>query len=299
MLGEYKAIYEARTNIPELRSGRQSGDIITTLCVFLLEKGMINSVLAVKMDNSRPYKAIATIARSRFEVLQCAGSKYCYINYGKLPLMLDEKSALVGLPCQMPRRRTPYLKIGLFCGLNTADSKLEYLLKWRRIAKEEIVYFDWRSPKNRLIEVQVKSGKVCYFEHWFLNFFFPRPQCLRCADYSSHFADISVGDRTPGTSAVIIRTDKGHEIFTRAVIDGYIKAKEISLRSFLEHRMSPMLQKELRGGFIKVPFVRCYGKWINFIPPAILKFVGLKIASYLKRFSREDTELMIRKGEKL
>lgn len=292
MLGEYKAIYEAQTNIPELKSGRQSGDIITTLCIFLLEKGMINSVLAVKMDNSRPYKAIPTIARSKFEILQCAGSKYTYVNYGNLLLVLDEKSVLVGLPCQMPHRQTSYLKIGLFGGLNTTDSKLEYLLKWHRIAKEEIVNFDWRSPKNRLIEVHTRSGKVYYFEHWFLNFFFPRPQCLRCTDYSSHFADISVGDRTPGTSAVIIRTDRGHEIFTKAITEGYMKAKEISLQSFLEHRMSPLLQKELRGGYIKVPIVRCYGKQINCIPPVVLKFIGLRIASHLKHLSRNDIKLL-------
>lgn len=292
MIGDYKAIYEAQTNIPELKSGRQSGDIVTSLCVFALENRIADSVLAVKMDDEKPYKARPFIARTRQEIIQCAGSKYTFVNYSKLPLQLGGNSILVGLPCQMSRKKTDYVKIGLFCGLNTTDEKLDYILRWNRISKEEIEYLDWRTPKNKLLEIRLRSGKVYYLEHWFLNFFFTRPQCLRCTDYSSHFADIAVGDRRPGNSAVIVRSDSGNEIFTKAVKKGYIRAKEISLQSFVEYRMSPMLQKELRGGFVNVPLVRRYGKWINLIPPIILKRVGSKIASHIKKLTQAERAIL-------
>lgn len=297
MIGGYIAIYEAQTTMPELKeSKRQGGSVVTSLCVFGFEQHMLDSVLAVKMHPDRPYEAMPCIARSIREIIQCAGSKYTFVNYGKLPLQLGGKSALVGLPCQLPRARKEYVKIGLFCGLNVTERRLDYLLKWSGIPKEEIAYLDWRSPKNKLLEIRLRSGQVHYLDHWPVSFFFPRRPCLRCTDYSSHHADIAVGDRTADTSAVIVRSKLGQHLFTQAVKDGYITATEISLKSFIERRMSPMLQKELRGGFVNVPFVRCYGPWVDMVPPAILRYVGRKLASRLKRLTEAERTILEESG---
>lgn len=52
--------------------------------------------------------------------------------------------------------------------------------------------------------------------------------------------------------------------------------------------MSPMLQKELRSGLVNVPLLKMCGKWVNVIPPFMLKDIGLKIASHIKKVSQAE-----------
>ena len=55
-----------------------------------------------------------------------------------------------------------------------------------------------------------------------------RPACLACMDFSSEYADISVGGlgSLDGYTTTVIRTDKGANLFRKAVQQGYVEEVE-------------------------------------------------------------------------
>lgn len=283
-LGNIISIYEGQTNIKELISKRGGGDIVTTLLVYSLEKRIIDKALVVKMSEKEPWKAIPFIAKTKKEIISASGSKYTFVPNYHLLEQLDEKSAIVGLPCQINTCvNKKIFKLGIFCGLNFSPMILEYLFKKMKVEKKDIESLDYRSPTTKAFTVKLKNGeKKSIAGYSSLAYFFLQKKCLFCKDYSNHFADISVGDRRPGWSVIIVRTEKGRDIFSKALRNGYIKAKKINKEDFLKKRMTPLMQKEKRGGFINSRFVRPRGKWIESVPFPILKHLGDKIGKLIR-----------------
>ncbi len=283
-LGDIISIYEAQTRIERLKSKRGSGDIITTILVYLLKKKIIDNALVVKMSEKDPWKAEPFIAKTEEEIISARGSKYTFVPNHHLLNNLSKKSVLVGLPCQIRKcRDKDILKLGLFCGLNFSPRGLDYLLKYLKVKKEDVRKLEYRAPDTKAFVVELKDGQKREVRGYSsLAYFFTNKMCLFCKDYANHFADISVGDRHKDWSAVIIRTKRGNNIFKEMMENGYIKANKISKEDFLKKRMTPLMQKEKRGGFINTPLVRPRRKWVEYIPLRILNYIGSKIGRILK-----------------
>ncbi len=282
MLGNYIGLYLAQTNVKSLKSGRGSGDIVTTLLTYAKEKGIIKQALVSRMSKKNPYEAEAFIANTKKEIISSAGSKYIFIPQNHLIKKLKRPAAVVGLPCQIAMAPKDSLKVGLFCGLNSSPKVLEYIFKKYNLKKEDIAYMDHRAPKTKKLLIKLKNGKEIQVSKWWLSFFFSYPKCLYCKNYSNHFADIAVGDAKPNWSLVITRTEKGEELFQRLIKEKQVKAKKLTLKEFFKYRKSPLVQKEMRGGFIKTKFVRIRGNLFFRLPPIILKALGKGYAFYIK-----------------
>ena len=95
---------------------RLGGNIITTLLIFLLRKGIIDECLVVGMSKKKPWKAVPLIAKCEEDVLRASGSKYVFVPYHKIVKKLKKKSAVVALPCQSRILPHTVIKLGLFCG---------------------------------------------------------------------------------------------------------------------------------------------------------------------------------------
>lgn len=281
-LGSYRGLYEAQTAIEKLRSYRGGGDVITSLLVYGLESGLFDQALVVKMSPAEPWKAIRTAAKSPDEVIQTAGSKYAFVPFDDSIEQLTDKSAVVGLPCQF-NCPGDYFKVGLFDGIMYTERGLDYFLRQNGIRKGDIAFIDYRVPYTRRMIVGLKNGVTKELLHpWWLGYFFHEERCLYCQDYTNHRADISVGDRRPDYSTVVVRTPRGQEVFTQAIEAGYIKAEELTLQSFLEYRGSSLMQKEARGGFINTKLVSIWGDWVEKLPLWLLQIIGVNIARLLR-----------------
>lgn len=236
----------------------------------------------VKSSKQEPW-AKPIIAKTTSEVIEAAGSKYCFVPYRVLVNELCDDSAIVGLPCQIRAHKDlGILKLGLFCGLNLSPRGLDYLIEKLGINKEDISELEYRTPGGGL-SIRLKNGKkVKYDWPFWLAYFFSYRRCLYCTDYTNHHADISVGDRRPEWSNVIIRTKKGKDLFMKAVEDGYIRAYAITQKQFLAKTTSSLIQKEVKGGYINTKLVRVRGNWIRHVPLSILRLMGLLIYRYTK-----------------
>lgn len=284
MIGGYIDIFEAQTRISSLKDNRGGGNVVTTLLTYALSNKLIDEALAVRYSDNKPAEAIPFLAKTTDEIATCSGSKYTFVSYNGLTDRLGSRSAVVGLPCQIRQMNKRLLKIGLFCGLNLSYYGLRYILKKLKLKSDDIVCLDYRAPGRKGLFIKLKDGREEYFSsYWWLSFFFCYKKCLSCSDYTNHFADISVGDRRQDWSVVIVRTKEGNDLFNDAVNSGYITARRITLNDFLSKRMSPMIQKELRGGFINNRLIRLFrGKWVEYLPMSWLRQLGMYIAKRIR-----------------
>lgn len=285
MIGNYIDIFEAQTKIDRLKDNRGGGNVVSSLLAYAIDHNLINKALATRYSKDRPAKVVPFISKTIEDIISCSGSKYTFVSYNNYISKLDGDSAIVGLPCQTRLKDKSLLKIGLFCGLNISERGLNYIFRKLKVKEEDIAHLDYRAPVRKGLLIRLKDGREKHLpSYWWLAFFFSYRKCLYCSDYTNHFADISVGDRRPNWSVVIVRTEKGKDLFNRAVNDGYIRTKRIELDDFFSKVMSPMLQKEQKGGFIKSKLVRLLrGKWLEALPMNFLKRLGMYIAKKINK----------------
>jgi coenzyme F420 hydrogenase subunit beta len=173
-------------------------------------------------------------------VLAAAGSRYTYsanpLALLKAAEMGLSKVALVGMGCQASvtgsmeaRRVNKWRKkiawtFGLLCSKSFSYDGLMV-----EIAQKELGL-----DLDHLVRVNIK-GKLLFYTDagdeltYSLkqSHRFTRPGCLHCPDFAAEHADISFGGlgQGDGWSLTIVRTERGQEIFDRAVADGVIEAK--------------------------------------------------------------------------
>jgi coenzyme F420 hydrogenase subunit beta len=128
--------------------------------------------------------------------------------------------------------------IGFFCAGTPSTRGTLDLLREHRIDPDEISELRYRGMGwPGMAAVWRKNDndpffQVSYKDSWgFVQKYRPF-RCYLCPDLTAEFADISVGDpwyrevreNEPGQSLILIRTEKGREIFQEAIESGYVKA---------------------------------------------------------------------------
>ena len=107
---------------------------------------------------------------------------------------------------------------------------LEYLLHRYGITPNNIKHINL-SPDSFIIHLVDKTLKhipLSDAKDHIMN------RCKTCADFTSEFADLSVGGASPleGWSTVIARTERGEEIFRQAVKEGFIETRKMEPEVF-------------------------------------------------------------------
>ena len=246
-IGNYYDLYAAKSTNSEIQMAGASGGIVTQIAVRLLEKGIVQGVIAVRNNADRVYDFKSIIATSKEEILSSAGSKYCIMPHNEIIHQIKEfqgKVLYIGLPCQIhglnramkldsKLKEKIYMTIGIFCGFNMLDDAKKYLISKSRIKKEDITQFSYRAKKDNQSGLWIQGrGKKEFFvnkhAYTFLNLFFVPKRCTLCYDYAAELADLSVGDawEETGASRVVVRSLRGKEIFTQLIDENYITVKE-------------------------------------------------------------------------
>lgn len=235
LFGTYKSIWTAYAADDEIRRIGSSGGMITQILVDLLERNVVEGVVALRKKRDMPCEFESFIAENREQIIAAAQSKYVILPINQVIRDIRQsgkKVAYVGLPCQIHGMRkamdkNPWLKeqvvvlLALFCGFNMERSATDYLIAKSGIKKEEIEKLSYRHKKGNNTGFYIKGKNDSEFfvnkhGYTFLNLIFSPKRCWKCFDYSGEFADISVGDAWEmgqGFSRVIIRTNTGEQLF--------------------------------------------------------------------------------------
>lgn len=203
------------------RNACQDGGVVTAILEYALSEGYIDGALVTGQDGWRPKP---TIIKSAGDLIQCAKTKY-----GASPLLAEirpaivehnlERIGLVGLPChirsvQNIRRRkieplgsSIALTIGLFCTENLEYSSIEKEVIKIGMKMDDVQKFTVNGGFFNIHSAD-RTEKISLEKttRWI-------PGYCPCIDFSCEFSDISVGSVfTPGSSIVIVRTEKGDRI---------------------------------------------------------------------------------------
>lgn len=240
LIGHYQDIVLARATQPETLMAGQDGGVVSALLIWGLETGQIDGACTSKLSDERQWDAEPTVVTDREGVLATAGSRY---TYSANPLALLKAAemglsnvALVGMGCQASvtgsmeaRRVNKWRKkiawtFGLLCSKSFSYDGLMV-----EIAQKELGL-----DLDHLVRVNIK-GKLLFYTDtgdeltYSLkdSHRFTRPGCLLCPDFAAEHADISFGGlgQSEGWSLTIIRTDRGKDIWERALAAGVIETK--------------------------------------------------------------------------
>jgi len=217
---------------------------ITALLATAMDAGRIDcSIVTDKDGNFRPFPIIATNSK---ELFKCVGYKPS--QSPTLSLVGDAINkeftdiAIVGTPCQIQALRKMQnhprfdfevfdlvtLAIGTFCFGTYYNQLLSECFKEYEVIPSEIskIATDKSSFKMKIISNNTLKEIP-------LNFIYDnaiRNACFSCSDYTASFADISVGNvgSEEGWRTLIIRTEKGKQIYELAIEKGILDQKTLT-----------------------------------------------------------------------
>jgi coenzyme F420 hydrogenase subunit beta len=238
VIGQYKEIVLARAADPEVLMHGQDGGVVSALLIWGLRNGEIDGALTSKLSDERAWDAEPTVVTDADGVLATAGSRYTYsanpLALVKAAEMGLSKLALVGMSCQASvtgsmtaRRVNKWAKkiswtLGLLCSKTFSYDGLMVEIAQNRLglSLEDLVRVN---IKGKLLFYTKDGEELTYSLKQ--SHEFTRPGCLHCPDFSAEHADISFGGlgQGEGWSLTIIRTDKGRDIWDRAVADGIVE----------------------------------------------------------------------------
>jgi coenzyme F420-reducing hydrogenase beta subunit len=241
----------------EKRIKSASGGIVTAFLSSVLDKGLVNAVIAANSNTARYGEKFHEIAifRTAEELENARNSKYYPMTYAeifKTVLKTLDTYALVGLPCTMravrklpgPIQERLKFTVSLFCSHNVTGQFLEYQARREKITAHEPFSANFRdksgTPDARHFNSCFTLGETVRrdrfpFELW-TNFSFAHEACLYCPDAYGAEADITAKDAwgSPcmseqlGCSYIIVRNSRTLEILERLKKDGRIRFDPVS-----------------------------------------------------------------------
>ena len=260
-LGTVRQMAMCRSANSQIHTRGQDGGVVTTLLTVAMEEGLIDAAVAsMAADGTSPR---GVVARSEAEVLHCAGNSYeasfSLEALNRLPEENSERLAVVGLPCQVealgkmrahPASETARIKnvrlvLGLFCGWALLPHAFHEFLR-QTIDPREVIKFDITHHPANSFDIYDRSGVTSIDLDRIRPYV--NPACGYCMDMTSEFADISVGSgrRMYGWNTVVIRSERGQEIYEKARSRGMIEVMPYPPEN-LEHLKRASLEKKKRA----------------------------------------------------
>jgi len=239
--GYYFEAYSARTKIKEISGKCQDGGISSTCVYYLLEKNKIDLAIGAKMSNTL-WRPEPFFIKNKEDILTSAGTKY--VNNPNLQILnesdlVNKKIAVIGVPCQMqallkskiynigfPSLNNIEYRIGIFCMESFSYESLMKICEKLDIDIKNAKKMDINKGKFFVYTINGDELNIPIKEISNLA----REDCEICYDLTSESADISIGSigSPSGWNTVLIRTEKGKELYGELIKNNLIESKPIS-----------------------------------------------------------------------
>ncbi|MEM7165589.1 MAG: Coenzyme F420 hydrogenase/dehydrogenase, beta subunit C-terminal domain [Planctomycetota bacterium] len=308
--GPVLEIWEGYAADPEIRYAASSGGALTALALYCLEHEGMESVIHSGMAPDRPYTNQTVLSTNRAELMQRTGSRYApaapveglaWAEQAERPVVF------IGKPCDATaaaalRRQRPELgdKLGLilafFCAGTPSTRATLDLMAQSGVTPDNVETVRYRGRGwPGLFETRSRDGRHegswTYDESWG-QLQRGRPfRCHLCPDGLGQVSDITCGDAwhdysqeegNVGLSLILIRTERGREIFRRAREAGYVNVKESTVAEV-------KLAQENLLGRRRVIFGRILAMKLLGIP--VTRFPGYGLARYWWRGTTLGTKV--------
>lgn len=259
IFGNYRRILVARSSDKGILESGQDGGVVTTMLAYMFEKGMIDGAAVSARDPELPAHPIPALVTSREEVLETAGSWYTYCPNNLALREAEEKGcekvAFVGVPCQITPIRKMQQADPSF--LDNGRKKPQHVEKQTRFLKNYGDRVDWTIgllcsevftyeglmvdkiqedmgvPLSEVTKFNVKGKVLIYKKDGEVvdmplkrSQEYARAECHHCGDFTGELADISCGGvGTTDWTIVILRNERGEELFDEMVADGRFETR--------------------------------------------------------------------------
>jgi len=234
--GVSRRIVVARSTSEDVIKRAQDGGVATVLLKKALEAGVVDAALVSGFETSNPWVPVPMIASSPDDLMAYAGTRYSYSpNLLALPEALKKfrRIAVIGTPCTISGVRMMQLlglkalsdPIKLLLGLMCVECfTFDCLMKGRMVANRiDLPSVAKVNIKGKFLvelrdgttrEIPLKEIKSC-----------SRRSCAACDDFSSEYADISLGGvGLSGSTFVIARSCAGEGLLLDSL--GLLKVED-------------------------------------------------------------------------
>ncbi|MFW9936638.1 MAG: dihydroorotate dehydrogenase electron transfer subunit [Candidatus Thorarchaeota archaeon] len=330
ILGHYIDIKSVKLTEKALGKFPSNAGPLTALLYVAMENGLIDASIITDKDGD--FKPFPIIAESPKDLLKGVGYKPSQSPTISLVGEAINKEhsdiAVVGTPCQIQALRKLQthptfdyeaydlvtLAIGTFCTGTYYNKILSEIFLKNGIKDSEIEQID-TDKNNFTLKVRTNSEvKEIPLNYLYENAI--RKACFSCSDYTASFADISVGNfgSEIGWDTVIIRTERGKQIFDLAIEQGIIITKPldkdneelilditrsktdiVKIESIIEH--SPKIKsfiirnQRIAKAYKPGMFVILWLPDIDFLPMSISKIDGNLIEITVERIGEGTSKL--------
>lgn len=261
--GNIKASFIGWSKDSVIREQASSGGVLTSLCCSLIDKKIVDGIIQIKASDSNPYATYTVISRTTNEVKSCMGSRYSISSPLENILQMivpGEKYAFIGKPCDVSALRS-YCKqnpsfnnqieymFSFFCAGIPSNDAQEKLLSALGVSKKDCKELQYRGNGwPGFATAKTYNGdikKMSYNDSWgkILGRDVPRI-CRFCLDGIGSSSDIVCGDawyldqygnpdfsEHDGRNVVMIRTNKGMELYNSGLINSSIELQKYDVNS--------------------------------------------------------------------
>jgi len=253
--GPVLEVWEGFAVGPEMRFNGSSSGMASALAIFCIEKLGMRGAVHIGADEQSPYRNKSIFSRTRAEFLAATGSRYSPASpCDRLQAIEDAEGecVFIGKPCDVEALRKAQsirprldenlgVAIAIFCAGTPSTQGTLDLLQRHGVQPDEVEELRYRGrgwPGSFAVRLKGDSAwrdLATYEEAWgFLQAYRPY-RCHLCPDGTGEFADISCGDPwyrdiepgEPGTSLVVVRTEKGRNILRQAIAAGDVELTRV------------------------------------------------------------------------
>lgn len=288
----------------QIRYHSSSGGVVTTLAIWMIETHQADAVLHVGVKEGNYLLNELHVSRSKDDIIRNAQSRYApALTLYRVKQILDgsnETFVFIGKPCDIAgirnlTERFPEYKerfkllISIFCaGIPSYEATKEVCrhlgreddpvkIKYRGDGWPGSFKAEWADGRTREMSYNDSWGKILGRKIAF--------RCKVCPDGIGLLADLSVGDSwntingypdftdSEGRSFVMIRTERGQEIFNQASEEEFVVSKQLDKK--LLAAMQPFQYKRrIMVGWRLIPLkLKNYG---------LIDFTGLGLVRMVK-----------------
>lgn len=237
VLGSHQSVLMSQSRDAGVREKGQYGGTVSSLIIHGLSAGLFDG--AIMAGKSTRYSLLPEpiLARSAEEVMAATGSKYTACPTLKIldkSLRQVKKLAVVGRPCQVIALRKRLMvepelneKIGMIVGIFCM-----WALNYKQLVGHLRAQMDLAGarkvdiPYNKFVVVTEEGPKELPFEPIRA---LRNPTCDLCYDFTSEFADVSVGSTEwkEDWNTLIVRTGRGTALVEEAKKAGRLAAEPL------------------------------------------------------------------------